>query len=120
MRTLVVSDLHLGGRTGVDVLRRSPEARAALAAQLAQTDRLVLLGDTLELRHGPAREALAAARPGLEEVAAARRGGAEVLLVPCNHAHALAGPWLDHRVRPLALETRVKPQTASPLARQVA
>jgi len=120
MRTLVVSDLHLGGRTGVDVLRRSPEARAALAAQLAQTDRLVLLGDTLELRHGPAREALAAARPVLEELGAALPPGAEVVIVPGNHDYALASPWLDARTRPLGLETRVKPQTASSLARHVA
>jgi hypothetical protein len=40
--------------------------------------------------------------------------------VPGNHDYALAAPWLDHRTRPLGLETRVKPQTASPLARHVA
>ncbi|MCW3024519.1 MAG: hypothetical protein JWR30_3841, partial [Conexibacter sp.] len=56
MRSLVVSDLHLGGRTGVDVLRDAG-ARAPLLAEVASADRLVLLGDTLELRHGPAREA---------------------------------------------------------------
>src|SRR3954464_10480500 len=103
MRTLVVSGPHpggrprggrpppppRGGRTGVDVLRRSPEARAALAAQLAQTDRLVLLGDTLELRHGPAREALAHARPVLEQLGAALPAEAEVVLVPGNHDYAL-------------------------------
>jgi hypothetical protein len=120
MRTLVVSDLHLGGRRDVDVLRHSPAARAALAEELAGIDRLVLLGDTLELRHGPAREALAAARPVLEELGAALPADAEVVLVPGNHDHALVAPWLDHRTRPLGLETRVKPQTASALARQVA
>jgi hypothetical protein len=120
MRTLVVSDLHLGGRTGVDVLR-DPEAREPLLAELAQTARLVLLGDTLELRHGPAREALAHARPALEAIGAALPAGAEVMLAPGNHDHALATPWLDGRaLRPLGLETRVRPQTASPLARQVA
>lgn len=120
MRTLVVSDLHLGGRTGVDVLRR-PEARGPLLAELANTGRLVLLGDTLELRHGPAKEALAHARPALEAIGAALPAGAEVLIVPGNHDHALAAPWLDGRAgRPLGLETRVRPQTASPLARQVA
>ncbi|HEX2105649.1 MAG TPA: hypothetical protein VHF51_18495, partial [Solirubrobacteraceae bacterium] len=67
MRTLVVSDLHLGARTGVDLLRR-PAARAALLERVDGADRLVLLGDTLELRHGPVREALAAARPVLEAV----------------------------------------------------
>jgi hypothetical protein len=120
MRTLVVSDLHLGGRTDVDVLRHSPAARAALAARLADVDRLVLLGDTLELRHGPVREALAAARPVLEELGAALPARADVVLVPGNHDHALVAPWLDQRTRPLGLQTRVKPQTASPAARQLA
>jgi hypothetical protein len=120
MRTLVVSDLHLGGRTGVDVLR-DPVAREPLLAELARTSRLVLLGDTLELRHGPAREALARARPALEAIGAALPAGAEVVLVPGNHDHALAAPWLDARAqRPLGFETRVKPGTASALARQVA
>jgi Calcineurin-like phosphoesterase len=120
MRTLVVSDLHLGGRTGVDVLRH-PEAREPLLAELAGVGRLVLLGDTLELRHGPAKEALAHARPALEAIGQALPAGAEVVLVPGNHDHALAQPWLDARAgRPLGLETRVKPQTASPLSRQLA
>ena len=112
MRTLVVSDLHLGGRTGVDVLR-DPVAREPLLAELARTSRLVLLGDTLELRHGPAREALARARPALEAIGAALPAGAEVVLVPGNHDHALAAPWLDARRKPLGLETRVRPATAS-------
>jgi hypothetical protein len=119
MRTLVVSDLHLGGRTGVDVLRRE-DARGPLLEEVGRADRLVLLGDTLELRHGPAREALAAARPALEAVGGALGSGAEVVLVPGNHDHALAAPWLDARHRPLGLESRVRPPRASPLARQAA
>jgi hypothetical protein len=119
MRSLVVSDLHLGGRTGVDVLRDAG-ARAPLLAEVARADRLVLLGDTLELRHGPAREALAGAQEALEDIGRALRPGTEVVLVPGNHDHALAGPWLDARRRPLGLETRVKPSTASPIARRVA
>ena len=74
MRTLVVSDLHLGARTGVDVLR-GRAARAALLERLARVDRLVLLGDTLELRHGPVREALAVAAPVLGEIGAAQQVG---------------------------------------------
>src|SRR4051794_41873619 len=70
VRTLVVSDLHLGARTGVDVLRR-PAARAALLERLDGVDRLVLLGATPEPRPRPGREAPALARPGL----AAGRGG---------------------------------------------
>src|SRR4051794_27243677 len=95
VRTLVVSDLHLGARTGVDVLRR-PGARGALLERLDGVDRLVLLGDTLELRHGPLREALAAARPVLDAIGAAM-AGREVLLVPRNHDHPLLPPWLQGR-----------------------
>jgi hypothetical protein len=119
MRTLVVSDLHLGGKTGVDVLRRE-DARAPLLEEVARADRLVLLGDTLELRHGPARQALAAARPALEAIGAALPEHARATLVPGNHDHSLATSWLDALTRPLGLERRVKPPTASPMARQVA
>ena len=46
MRTLVISDLHLGSLLDRDVLRR-PQALAILESRVAQMDRLVLLGDTL-------------------------------------------------------------------------
>src|SRR4051812_49731916 len=95
VRTLVVSDLHLGARTGVDLLRRPP-VRARLLERLDGVDRLVLLGDTIELRHGPPREALAAAEPALGAIGEAMRGG-EGLLVPGNHDHRLLAPWLAGR-----------------------
>jgi hypothetical protein len=122
VRTLVVSDLHLGARTGVDVLRR-PAARAALLERLDGVDRLVLLGDTLELRHGPVREALAAARPVLAEMGAAMAGG-EVVLVAGNHDHRLLAPWLEGRggggrPPPLGLEERPGPD-ATPATAEVA
>ena len=63
MRTLVISDLHLGVRSGADVLGQ-PQALDVLCSRLDGVDRLVLLGDTLELRHGPARDALAARGAG--------------------------------------------------------
>jgi hypothetical protein len=119
MRTLVISDLHLGGRTGVDVLRRA-DAVEPLLAEVARADRLVLLGDTVELLHGRSHDALEAARPALEAIGDALAPGAPLVLVPGNHDHPLAGPWLDHLSRPLGLERRVKPATASPLARQLA
>jgi len=109
VRTLVVSDLHLGARTDVDVLRR-PAGLEALLGALEGVDRLVVLGDLLELRHGPLRDALAAARPVLGAVGAALPAGAEVVLVPGNHDHRLVAPWLDWRERaghvPLGLEER--------------
>jgi hypothetical protein len=107
VRTLVVSDLHLGARTRVDVLRR-PAAIEALA-RAADGARVVLLGDVLELRHGPVREALQVAEPAMRAVGEA---AAEVVLVPGNHDHRLVRPWLEARgaldePAPLALDERV-------------
>jgi len=61
--TLVVSDLHLGSRARVDLLRGSMLREPLTAALRDGIERLVLLGDALELRQGPLREAL-----GLEPV----------------------------------------------------
>jgi predicted phosphodiesterase len=111
LRTLVVSDLHLGSRTDADVLR-AEDARAALVAALDGVDRLVLLGDVLELRHGPVRDALAAARPVFERIGAAM-AGREVILTAGNHDHALVAPWLERRsldgAAPLGLEEHAGP-----------
>jgi hypothetical protein len=80
---------------------------------LSEVDRLVLLGDVIELRHGPMREALDRARPVLRALAAALPGGAEVVLVPGNHDHELLAPWLARRslldgaCRSLGLEAEV-------------
>ncbi|HXD56251.1 MAG TPA: hypothetical protein VN618_15965 [Solirubrobacteraceae bacterium] len=95
MRTLIVSDLHLGSNSRADLLRR-PEIREALFAQLADAERLVLLGDVLELRHGPLREAMASARPFFEELGAAL-GDRELVISAGNHDHALVEPWLEGR-----------------------
>jgi hypothetical protein len=108
VRTLVISDLHLGARTGRDLLRR-PEARSALIEAVAVHDRLVLLGDTIELRHGPARDALQAAEPVLRALGEVAR---EVVIVPGNHDHDLATAWLAARGSeaqppPLQLENAV-------------
>jgi predicted phosphodiesterase len=91
MRTIVISDLHLGARTGVAVLHREP-VLATLLAALDGADRLVLLGDVVELRQGPAREALDAARPVL---GALREAVGEVVVVPGNHDHGLLRRGLD-------------------------
>jgi hypothetical protein len=68
----------------------------------------VLLGDALELRQGPLREAMDAARPFFADVGAALGADGEIVLVPGNHDHALVAPWLERRRRdgdppPLAL-----------------
>lgn len=89
---------------------RSPELRAPLIEALRDgIERLVLLGDALELRQGPLREALAAARPFFAEAGAALGADGEIVVVPGNHDHALVAPWLERRHRdgvppPLGLE----------------
>ncbi len=91
---------------------RHADWRAALLGAMAGIDRLVLLGDVLELRHGPAREALNAARDVLEEIAGALPADAEVVIIAGNHDHYLLGRWLERRAAtvappPLGLETAV-------------
>jgi hypothetical protein len=110
-RTLVVSDLHLGSRAENDVLRREGALGAMLAA-LEHVDKLVLLGDTLELRQGSVQDVLARARPVLERLGASLRDRT-VVLVPGNHDHALITGWLERRERPLGLEQRWAPPEAS-------
>ncbi len=103
MRTALISDLHLGVASGGDLLR-DPELRGVLLAELRGADRLVLLGDTLELRERPLGAALDHALPVLAELGAAL-GDIEVVLVPGNHDSRLAEPLLDQ----LSLEDAALP-----------
>src|ERR1043166_772833 len=93
MRTAVVSDLHLGAASGEDVLL-DPAARKVLLEEVGDADRVVLLGDVVELRDLSVGVALRAARPFFEELGAAL-GDREGTLVPGNHDHRLAEPLLD-------------------------
>ena len=117
-RTLVVSDLHLGTRAGSDVLRREGVLEALLGA-LEGVERLVLLGDTLELRQGEARAVLARAQAVLARLGE-QLGERSVVLVPGNHDHALAHSWLERRTAPLGLDQRCTPSEASFLAEAIA
>jgi 3',5'-cyclic AMP phosphodiesterase CpdA len=110
MRTAIVSDLHLGSAFGEDLLRDAG-IRRVLLDELARAERLVLLGDVLELRETPLATALESARPFLEELGEAMRGR-PVMLVPGNHDHRLAEPLLEQQAlagTPLALEQRGEP-----------
>jgi hypothetical protein len=93
MRTAIVSDLHLGGASGEDVLRDAA-IRQTLLEEIGNADRVVLLGDVLELRGLPLATVLEIARPFFEDLGAAM-AGREVLLVPGNHDHWLAEPLLE-------------------------
>ena len=92
MPTAVISDLHLGALHGSDVLR-DPEALERLGAALAPADRVVLLGDTLELRERRLADLLDVVRPLFQQLAPAL-AGKPVTLVPGNHDHPLGDPWL--------------------------
>ncbi len=123
MRTLILSDLHLGSPSHSDLLRRA-DVRSPLLEQAGEVDRVVLLGDVLELRQGPAREALAAARPFFEDLGRAL-AGRELVLVAGNHDHALLEPWLSRRGEldtpaPLELEQLISPSQASPVVERIA
>ena len=110
-KTVVVSDLHLGAGTGNDLLRL-PAFQEQLAPELEGAERVILLGDVVELRDRPIGEALAAAESFfamLGEVA----GGAEVVLVPGNHDHYLFSSWAEGRrlrggSKPMGLEQLAK------------
>src|SRR5438552_2720653 len=123
MRTLILSDLHLGSPSHSDLLRRA-DVRSPLLEQAGEVDRVVLLGDVLELHQGPVREALAAARPFFEDLGRAL-AGRELVLVAGNHDHALLEPWLSRRGEldapaPLGLEQLISPSQASPMVDRIA
>jgi hypothetical protein len=117
MRTAIVSDLHLGHGFGEDLLS-DPEIRRALLEEIPMADRVVLLGDVLELRELKLASVMEAARPFFEQLGQAL-GGRPVILVPGNHDHRLAEPLLEELAfggQPLGLEQR-RPAAAGPVTR---
>jgi hypothetical protein len=124
VRTLVISDLHLGASTGTDLLRR-PELREPLVEAIRGVDRLVILGDGLELRDGPQREAVGLAAPFFADVGRALGPDGELLLMAGNHDHGVVAGWIDARLLSepsgfLGLEQRIPPRDAGPLAAALA
>jgi hypothetical protein len=120
MRTLVISDLHLGSRGERDILRRAPALEPLLEAVVG-ADRLVLLGDVIELIEGRPGLAMRLAEPVLRTIGHAVGRGREVIVVPGNHDHALVRAWMraqargHHSVGPAAR----LPQHASPRLAQL-
>lgn len=118
MRTLLISDLHLGARLRRDVLSR-PQALEALLEAVDQADRLVLLGDIVELLEGRPAQALQAAAPVLQALGRQLGAGREAILVPGNHDAPLVRPWLhDHGV-PASAAAEI-PLDATPALTRVA
>lgn len=93
MRTAIISDLHLGSGTGEDLVS-DPAIRALLLERIGAADRVVLLGDALELRDFPLARVLELTEPFFTELGEAM-AGRRVVLVPGNHDHRLAEPLLE-------------------------
>jgi UDP-2,3-diacylglucosamine pyrophosphatase LpxH len=118
VRTLVISDLHLGQSGGVSVLER-PAPLAALIDALGEYDRLVLLGDVLELLDAHPSHSREVAEPILRTIAERMGSDKQLVLVAGNHDHGLVSAWARGRGASLARED-VVPADASPLLAQVA
>jgi len=113
VRSAILSDLHLGSFSRIDLLRNRRVLERLLPA-LEGVDQLVILGDVLELRESSRGDAVQAAAPVLAELGDAL-GGGRVVLVPGNHDHRLAAPLLRGAPRPLALEQQMTPAPSDPL-----
>jgi predicted phosphodiesterase len=116
MRTVVVSDLHLGAASDADLLRR-PSFIDRLTSFLAPGDRLVLLGDVLELRDRPLGRVVELAAPTFEAIGRAVGADGELVIVAGNHDHHLVEAWLERRSldgsEPLGLEHSTEPDGAA-------
>lgn len=118
-RTLVISDLHIGARAAISVLER-PAPLERLLAELERVDRLVLLGDVVELAEAQPRAALAAAEPILRAIGTRLGPERELVLVPGNHDRSLVRGWIRERGAGLEIEAVVPPQASPFLERIVA
>jgi UDP-2,3-diacylglucosamine pyrophosphatase LpxH len=107
VRTLIISDLHLGQRPGQDLLRRRIVLDRLIDA-LDGIDRLVLLGDIVELGSRlHRRRPMEVAGPVLAEIAAAIGPEGEIVLVPGNHDGAMIRDWVRTRGTALGLNDSV-------------
>src|SRR4051812_1009311 len=124
MPTLVVSDLHLGSQKHSDLLRR-PDLRAPLLEAVAGVDRLVILGDGVELRENAQRDAAELAGDVVADLRRALGPDGELLLVGGNPDHGLVAGWIDGRLQSeapgfLGLEQTMRPEEAGLLAARLA
>jgi UDP-2,3-diacylglucosamine pyrophosphatase LpxH len=117
LRTLVISDLHLGGRAQYDVLRR-PAPLARLLETLDGVDRLVLLGDLIELITRQPRRSLLEAKPILSAIGR-RMAGGQVVVVPGNHDAPLIRAWAREQGDRLTIATQVDAGASRALTRVV-
>ena len=113
----MISDIHLGQGGGISLLTR-PRPLAALLQALDEYDRLVLLGDTVEMQEVHPTQSFPIAEPVLRMIAERLGPEKQVLLLPGNHDHALVRDWARAAGPDLAREN-VVPADASRLLEQV-
>ncbi len=118
MRTLIVSDLHLGSRLDHHVLA-APEPLRRLLDALDGIERLVLLGDVVELMEGRPQRALEIAEPVLRAIGERLGPERRVTIVPGNHDAPLVRSWVRAQDRALAPTTEVPFDASLALARIV-
>jgi UDP-2,3-diacylglucosamine pyrophosphatase LpxH len=116
VRTLIISDLHLGGRLRHDVLAR-PRPLARLLDALDGIDRLVLLGDTVELMEGRSQQAMNVAEPVFRAIGRRLGAGRELVLVPGNHDAPLVRSWVRRHREDLQVQSAVETTATPALAR---
>jgi Calcineurin-like phosphoesterase len=114
--TLVLSDLHLGSRLRHDVLTHREPLHWLLEA-LEGVERLVLLGDVVELLEERAERAMDVAEPILRLIGGTLGAGREVIFVPGNHDRALVAGWIRRVGAGLAPDSRVPIDATLELAR---
>src|SRR5689334_24183554 len=103
-------------RRAQDVLRRRVALDALLSA-LDDVDRLVLLGDTVELAARSPRRSMPAAAPVLRAIGERLGAEREVVVVPGNHDLALIRPWLRNHAQDVTHDTTVPPAVTPLLVR---
>ncbi len=85
----------------------------------------MILGDGLELRESPHREAAEIAGPAFSDLGEALGPDGEIVLMAGNHDHGLVAGWIDARLQTepagfLGLEHRIAPAEAGALAASLA
>ena len=105
-RTLIISDLHIGGRFFHTVLTR-PEPLARLLAALDDIDRLVILGDAVELMERRPRRSMEIAQPIISAIGRRLGPDKQVIVVPGNHDAPFVRPWAWQLGDRLRTETEV-------------
>jgi UDP-2,3-diacylglucosamine pyrophosphatase LpxH len=114
----VISDLHLGGRLQHDVLTRAEPLRRLLDA-IDGIERLVLLGDTVELMEGRPQQAMEVAEPVLRALGSRLGPDREAIVVPGNHDVPLVRAWIRARAGELGPDTPVAHDASLALSRLI-